>query len=90
VQAMTLVLKKGNSSIRKGAKVRLTNALEVIVNIADEGHSLPQHSMVLACGRSVKDFPGVCCHIVQGNRWLWSRKMSSKSFEVRSEATGEK
>ncbi len=66
VQVMTRTPKKPNSAIRKVAKVRLTNGMEVIAYIPDEGHSLQEHSVVLVRGGRVKDLPGVRYHIVRG------------------------
>jgi small subunit ribosomal protein S12 len=66
VQVMTRTPKKPNSAIRKVAKVRLTNGMEVIAYIPDEGHSLQEHSIVLVRGGRVKDLPGVRYHIVRG------------------------
>jgi small subunit ribosomal protein S12 len=66
VQVMTRTPKKPNSAIRKVAKVRLTNGMEVIAYIPDEGHSLQEHSIVLVRGGRVKDLPGVRYHIIRG------------------------
>jgi small subunit ribosomal protein S12 len=66
VQVMTRTPKKPNSAIRKVAKVRLTNGIEVIAYIPDEGHNLQEHSIVLVRGGRVKDLPGVRYHIVRG------------------------
>ena len=66
VQVMTRTPKKPNSAIRKVAKVRLTNGIEVIAYIPDEGHNLQEHSVVLVRGGRVKDLPGVRYHIVRG------------------------
>ena len=66
VQVMTRTPKKPNSAIRKVAKVRLTNGIEVIAYIPDEGHTLQEHSVVLVRGGRVKDLPGVRYHIVRG------------------------
>jgi len=66
VQVMTRAPKKHNSAIRKVAKARLTNGLEVIAYIPDEGHNLQEHSIVLVRGGRVKDLPGVRYHIVRG------------------------
>ena len=63
---MTRAPKKHNSAIRKVAKARLTNGLEVIAYIPDEGHNLQEHSIVLVRGGRVKDLPGVRYHIVRG------------------------
>ena len=66
VQVMTRTPKKPNSAIRKVAKVRLTNGVEVISYIPDEGHNLQEHSIVLVRGGRVKDLPGVRYHIIRG------------------------
>jgi len=66
VQVMTRTPKKPNSAIRKVSKVRLTNGVEVIAYIPDEGHNLQEHSIVLVRGGRVKDLPGVRYHIVRG------------------------
>ena len=66
VQVMTRTPKKPNSAIRKVAKVRLTNGMEVIAYIPDEGHSLQEHSIVLGRGGRVKDLPGVRYKVVRG------------------------
>ena len=66
LQVMTRTPKKPNSALRKVAKVRLTNGVEVIAYIPDEGHNLQEHSTVLVRGGRVKDLPGVRYHIVRG------------------------
>ncbi len=58
--------KKPNSALRKVARVRLTNGLEVTAYIPGEGHNLQEHSVVLIRGGRVKDLPGVRYHIVRG------------------------
>jgi small subunit ribosomal protein S12 len=58
--------KKPNSALRKVARVKLTNGLEVTAYIPGEGHSLQEHSVVLVRGGRVKDLPGVRYHIVRG------------------------
>jgi len=58
--------KKPNSALRKIAKVRLTNEMEVIAYIPGEGHNLQEHSVVLIRGGRVKDMPGVRYHIIRG------------------------
>ena len=58
--------KKPNSALRKVARVRLTNKLEVTAYIPGEGHNLQEHSIVLVRGGRVKDLPGVRYHIVRG------------------------
>ena len=62
----TTTPKKPNSALRKVAKVRLTNSLEVIAYIPGEGHNLQEHSIVLIRGGRVKDLPGVRYHLVRG------------------------
>ncbi|NNE69078.1 MAG: 30S ribosomal protein S12 [Rhodothermales bacterium] len=62
----TTTPKKPNSALRKVAKVRLTNGVEVIAYIPGEGHNLQEHSIVLVRGGRVKDLPGVKYHIVRG------------------------
>jgi small subunit ribosomal protein S12 len=58
--------KKPNSALRKIARVRLSNGIEVTSYIPGEGHSLQEHSVVLVRGGRVKDLPGVRYHIVRG------------------------
>ncbi len=65
-QVKTQTPKKPNSALRKVARVRLTNGLEVTAYIPGEGHSLQEHSVVLVRGGRVKDLPGVRYHIVRG------------------------
>ena len=62
----TMTPKKPNSALRKIARVRLTNGMEVTAYIPGEGHSLQEHSVVLVRGGRVKDLPGVRYHIVRG------------------------
>lgn len=62
----TMTPKKPNSALRKIARVRLSNGLEVTAYIPGEGHSLQEHSVVLVRGGRVKDLPGVRYHIVRG------------------------
>jgi small subunit ribosomal protein S12 len=65
-QVKTTTPKKPNSALRKIARVRLTNGIEVTAYIPGEGHSLQEHSVVLVRGGRVKDLPGVRYHIVRG------------------------
>jgi small subunit ribosomal protein S12 len=58
--------KKPNSALRKVARVRLTNGMEVTAYIPGEGHNLQEHSVVLLRGGRVKDLPGVRYHIIRG------------------------
>ena len=63
----TTTPKKPNSALRKVARVRLTNSIEVTAYIGGEGHNLQEHSVVLIRGGRVKDLPGVRYHIVRGS-----------------------
>ncbi|MFN9918616.1 MAG: 30S ribosomal protein S12 [Acidobacteriota bacterium] len=62
----TTTPKKPNSALRKVARVRLTNGIEVTTYIPGEGHNLQEHSIVLIRGGRVKDLPGVRYHVVRG------------------------
>jgi small subunit ribosomal protein S12 len=62
----TTTPKKPNSALRKVARVRLTNGIEVTAYIPGEGHNLQEHSIVLIRGGRVKDLPGVRYHIIRG------------------------
>ena len=66
VQVRTQTPKKPNSALRKVARVRLTNGMEVTAYIPGEGHNLQEHSVVLIRGGKVPDLPGVRYHIVRG------------------------
>ena len=66
VQVKTVTPRKPNSALRKVARVRLTNQMEVTAYIPGEGHSLQEHSVVLIRGGRVKDLGGVRYHIVRG------------------------
>jgi len=66
VQVKTVTPKKPNSALRKVARVRLTNGIEVTAYIPGEGHNLQEHSVVLIRGGRVRDLPGVRYHIVRG------------------------
>jgi len=66
LQVKTVTPKKPNSALRKVARVRLTNGIEVTAYIPGEGHNLQEHSVVLVRGGRVKDLPGVRYHIVRG------------------------
>lgn len=62
----TMTPKKPNSALRKVARVRLTNGIEVTAYIPGEGHNLQEHSIVLVRGGRVRDLPGVRYHIIRG------------------------
>jgi small subunit ribosomal protein S12 len=66
VRVYTTTPKKPNSALRKVARVRLTNAMEVTAYIPGVGHNLQEHSIVLIRGGRVKDLPGVRYHILRG------------------------
>ena len=66
LQVKTQTPKKPNSALRKVARVRLTNSIEVTSYIPGVGHNLQEHSIVLVRGGRVKDLPGVRYHIVRG------------------------
>lgn len=67
VRVYTTTPKKPNSALRKVARVRLTNGMEVTAYIPGIGHNLQEHSMVLVRGGRVKDLPGVRYHIIRGS-----------------------
>ena len=66
IRVYTSTPKKPNSALRKVARVRLTNGMEITSYIPGEGHNLQEHSVVLVRGGRVKDLPGVRYHIVRG------------------------
>ncbi len=66
IRVYTTTPKKPNSALRKVARVRLTNGIEVTTYIPGIGHNLQEHSMVLIRGGRVKDLPGVRYHIIRG------------------------
>ncbi len=66
VRVYTTTPKKPNSALRKVARVRLTNGMEVTAYIPGEGHNLQEHSVVMIRGGRVKDLPGVRYHVVRG------------------------
>jgi len=66
LKVFTTTPKKPNSALRKVARVRLTNGMEVTAYIPGEGHNLQEHSVVVIRGGRVKDLPGVRYHIIRG------------------------
>lgn len=66
IQVKTVTPKKPNSALRKVARVRLTNGMEVTAYIPGEGHNLQEHSVVLVRGGRVKDVPGIGYHVIRG------------------------
>ncbi len=92
-QVKTTTPKKPNSALRKIARVRLTNQMEVTAYIPGEGHELQEHSVVLIRGGRVKDLPGVRYHIIRGtldttgvaNRQQGRSKYGSKMTKEKAE-----
>lgn len=83
--------KKPNSALRKIARVRLSNKIEVTSYIPGEGHNLQEHSIVLVRGGRVKDLPGVRYHIVRGTEdtaGVVKRKRSRSKYGTKREAKG--
>ena len=79
--------KKPNSALRKVARVRLTNQMEVTAYIPGEGHNLQEHSVVLVRGGRVKDLPGVRYHIVRGTldtRGVENRKNARSKYGTKA------
>lgn len=82
----TMTPKKPNSALRKVARVRLSNKMEVTAYIMGEGHNLAEHSIVLVRGGRVKDLPGVKYHIVRGKydcAGVENRKTSRSKYGVK-------
>lgn len=83
----TMTPKKPNSALRKVARVRLSNKMEVTAYIMGEGHNLAEHSIVLVRGGRVKDLPGVKYHIVRGKfdaTGVDGRKSSRSKYGVKA------
>jgi len=81
--------KKPNSALRKIARVRLSNRIEVTAYIPGEGHNLQEHSIVLVRGGRVKDLPGVRYHIVRGTldtTGVAKRKRSRSKYGAKRDA----
>ena len=95
IYVKTTTPKKPNSALRKIAKVRLTNGMEVLAYIPGEGHELQEHSVVLIRGGRVRDLPGVRYHIVRGaldasgvaNRRQGRSKYGSKRVKATAEVS---
>ncbi len=85
----TMTPKKPNSALRKVARVRLSNKMEVTAYIQGEGHNLAEHSVVLVRGGRVKDLPGVKYHVVRGKydcAGVANRKTSRSKYGVKKES----
>src|SRR5580700_3923718 len=79
----TVTPRKPNSALRKVARVRLTNGIEVTAYIGGEGHNLQEHSVVMVRGGRVKDLPGVRYHIIRGTldtSGVQNRKQSRSKY----------
>jgi small subunit ribosomal protein S12 len=86
----TTTPKKPNSALRKVARVRLTNGIEITAYIPGEGHNLQEHSIVLARGGRVKDLPGVRYHIIRGAldaSGVEDRKKSRSKYGTKTKKT---
>ena len=89
LKVFTTTPKKPNSALRKVARVRLTNGMEVTAYIPGEGHKLQEHSVVLIRGGRVKDLPGVRYHIVRGvldTGGVENRKQQRSKYGTKKEA----
>jgi small subunit ribosomal protein S12 len=89
----TTTPKKPNSALRKVARVRLTNGVEVTAYIPGEGHNLQEHSIVLIRGGRIKDLPGVRYHIVRGaidSSGVADRKQGRSKYGAKRAKTGAK
>jgi len=87
-QVRTMTPRKPNSALRKIARVRLTNGVEVTAYIPGEGHTLQEHSIVLIRGGRVKDLPGVRYHIIRGAldaQGVSGRKRGRSKYGTRKE-----
>ena len=84
VRVYTTTPKKPNSALRKVARVRLTNGIEVTSYIGGEGHNLQEHSVVMVRGGRVKDLPGVRYHITSG---VANRKQSRSKYGAKRPKT---
>lgn len=92
IKVFTTTPKKPNSGLRKVAKVRLTNGLEVTAYIPGIGHNLQEHSIVLVRGGRVKDLPGIRYHIVRGvydTAGVEGRKQGRSKYGAKKPKEGE-
>lgn len=93
VKVTTTTPKKPNSALRKIARVRLSNGMEVTAYIPGEGHNLQEHSIVLIRGGRVKDLPGVRYHIVRGvydTQGVSNRKQGRSLYGAKKEKAAKK
>ncbi len=87
IRVYTSTPKKPNSALRKVARVRLTNGMEITAYVPGEGHNLQEHSIVLVRGGRVKDLPGVRYHIVRGtldSAGVQNRKRSRSKYGAKT------
>ena len=87
----TMTPKKPNSALRKVARVRLTNGMEVSAYIPGEGHNLQEHSVVLIRGGRVRDLPGVRYHIIRGTldtQGVANRKQARSKYGAKRPKAG--
>lgn len=92
-QVKTMTPKKPNSALRKIARVRLTNGMEVTAYIPGEGHNLQEHSVVLIRGGRVKDLPGVRYHVIRGTldaSGVQNRKKGRSKYGAKAPKTGKR
>lgn len=93
IQVKTVTPKKPNSALRKVARVRLSNGMEVTAYIPGEGHELQEHSVVLIRGGRVPDLPGVRYHIIRGaldTTGVNNRKQGRSKYGAKRGAAGAK
>lgn len=93
IKVSTTTPKKPNSALRKIARVRLTNGMEVTAYIPGEGHNLQEHSVVVIRGGRVKDLPGVRYHVVRGmldTLGVEGRKQQRSKYGAKKEAAAGK
>lgn len=89
VKVFTVTPKKPNSALRKVARIRLSNGMEVSAYIPGEGHNLQEHSVVVIRGGRVKDLPGVRYHVVRGvldTAGVSGRKQSRSKYGAKKDA----
>src|SRR5580765_34269 len=90
LQVKTMTPKKPNSALRKVARVRLSNGIEVTAYIPGEGHNLQEHSIVLVRGGRVRELPGVRYHIVRGvldTQGVADRKQARSKYGAKREGS---
>ncbi|MCL5011823.1 MAG: 30S ribosomal protein S12 [Patescibacteria group bacterium] len=93
LKVFTTTPKKPNSALRKVARVRLTNGMEVTAYIPGEGHNLQEHSVVMIRGGRVKDLPGVRYHVVRGRfdaAGVSARKQERSKYGVKKSSAPSK